>query len=647
MDFFERQDKARRNTRLLVFYFSLAVLSLILAVNVAVSLIFTGVAATNSVNEPSFAGLQSELLFWATIGTLAVILIGSISKTLQLARGGSAVAELLDGRLIDSNTRDADERKLLNVVEEMSIASGVPVPQVYVMDHEAGINAFAAGHSVSDAAISVTRGCMKMLSRDELQGVIAHEFSHILNGDMRLNLRLMGLIFGIVCLTVVGRVLARTRGRKNPLPLLGLALIVIGWAGVFFGRLIQAAVSRQRESLADASATQFTRNPAGLASALKKIGGLRYSSRIESPHAEEASHLFFANGLGDSFFATHPPLIERIRALDPSFDGKFPRVAQEPALVIPPAPAAPQAPRPPRVAGLPLIQAEMDRLAPPTVAQQAIVADIGRPTTQHLRYAVDLHQAIPPALEAAARDPLEASALVCAFLLANEPLTRQKQLNDLARVTSQIMLEEIMRICPEIEGMPPQAKIPLVDLALPALRRLSPQQFEQFHTAVKAVVASNTEKELFVYMLQKIVMRHLQTHFFPANRPVTQFYAIRPLARECGVLLSATAYAGQKNATEAYAAFTQGAQLLGYAARCDIPWLAPDQCDLSHVDVAVGCLSLAVPQIKKNVLNACAQTVAADGIIQESEAELLRAVADALDCPVPPFVQPVIAESDL
>jgi Zn-dependent protease with chaperone function len=299
VDFFARQDKARRNTKLLVFYFSLAVIFLILAVYAAASLIFSGIELKNSLDEASFTWSQLELLLWTAIGTLAVILIGSVFKTLQLARGGSAVAELLDGRLVNSNARDADERKLLNVVEEMAIASGVPVPQVYVMDGEASINAFAAGHSASDAAISVTRGCMTMLSRDELQGVIAHEFSHILNGDMRLNLRLIGLIFGILCLTVIGRVLVRSRGRKNPLPLLGIALIIIGWAGVFFGRLIQAAVSRQREVLADASAVQFTRNPAGLAGALKKIGGLAYGSRLQSPHAEEASHLFFANGLGD------------------------------------------------------------------------------------------------------------------------------------------------------------------------------------------------------------------------------------------------------------------------------------------------------------------------------------------------------------
>src|SRR4051812_7989234 len=290
--------------------------------------------------ETTSAPSQITLFLASTLGTLGIIGTGSFFKTLSLARGGRAVAELLDGRLGNPNSTDAQERKLLNIVEEMAIASGVPVPQVYVMDGEPGINAFAAGHSASDAAVSVTRGALTMLTRDELQGVIAHEFSHLLNGDMKLNLRLMGLIFGILCLTVIGRVLIRTSGKKNPLPLLGLALIIIGWVGVLFGRLIQAAVSREREFLADASAVQFTRNPSGLAGALKKIGGLAEGSQLQTNRAEEASHFFFANGLKSRFFgfATHPPLIERIKALDPSFDGKYPTVVlpDTPAEVAPP-----------------------------------------------------------------------------------------------------------------------------------------------------------------------------------------------------------------------------------------------------------------------------------------------------------------------
>lgn len=654
MDFFARQDKARRNTKLLVFYFAVAILLLIGAVYVAVALIFTGIELKNSSGETSFNWAQPELFFGTAAATLAVISMGSVFKTMALSRGGRAVAELLDGRLVNPNSTDAHERKLLNVVEEMAIASGVPVPQVYVMDGETGINAFAAGHSASDAAISVTRGCMTMLTRDELQGVIAHEFSHLLNGDMRLNLRLMGLIFGILCLTVIGRVLLQTRGKKNPLPLLGLALIIIGWIGVVFGRLIQAAVSRQREFLADASAVQFTRNPGGLAVALKKIGGLSQGSELESPRAEEASHLFFANGLSSSFFgfATHPPLEERIRALDPSFDGKFPRITTE-AIEFAAAPsplvsALSQPPPPPRASPPPLPgfgppplpgaqPPPIPSMAGPVVAEQVIAA-IGQPTTEHLQFAADLHQSLSPSLQAAAHEPLGASALVCAFLLSADSTLREKQLEELGRATSQAMREETIRIWPDAQGLPPQARIPLVDMALPALRRLSPEQFEQFRAAVKTLIASDSETDLFEYMLQKIVMRHLETKFYPARRPVTRFYNLAALAHDAGVLLSATAHAGQDDPAKARAAFTLGEESLARLAQAEIPWLPPDQCELPHLDSALERFSQAVPQIKKKVLNACALTVAADGVIQAREAELLRAIADSLDCPIPPFL---------
>ena len=642
MDFFDRQEKARRNTRILVFYFAVAVVLLVLATYAAVLLIFFGAELKESVGPATFQWWKPDVFVGATVATLAVILIGSISKTLQLSEGGSAVAEMLDGRLIDSNTTDPDERKLLHVVEEMAIASGVPVPQVYVMDDEAGINAFAAGHSPSDAAISATRGCMKLLSRDELQGVIGHEFSHILNGDMKLNLRLMGLIFGILCLTVIGRILARTRGRKNPLPLLGLALIVIGFAGVFFGRLIQAAVARQRESLADASAVQFTRNPQGLAGALKKIGGLAQGSLIKSVHAEEAYHLFFANGLPNSLFglmSTHPPLEERIRELDPAFDGKFPTVKIETRPPVESSIPKPRAAVPGPFPGFPGMKDGPAGVVASAILTQAVTQNVGRPTPRQLRYAEDLHQAIPPSLAAAAREPLSASALLYAFVLSQDPDARQTQLDALVRVASDASFQETLRIWPATQNLPVPIKIPLLDLALPALRRFSPNQFEEFRATLKALIESDDQTSLFEYMLQKAVLRHLEPYFLPAAKPVTQFYALAPLAPECGLLLSAMAYAGQQDATQAYAAFLRGAQLLSHAAQTEIPFLPEAQCDLPKVDATLARLNLAVPQIKKNVLNACAETMAADGIIQESEAELLRAIADALDCPIPPFVQ--------
>lgn len=648
MDFFERQDKARRKTKLLVFYFIVAICLLILASYAAVFAIFGRKEVVDSFGEASFTLWQPDLFLWSALGTLAVISIGSVAKTLELSAGGSAVAQMLDGRLINSNTVEADERKLLNVVEEMSIASGIPVPQVYLLENEAGINAFAAGHSTGDAAIGVTRGGMRLLSRDQLQGVIGHEFSHILNGDMRLNLRLMGLIFGILCLTVVGRILLQTRGKKNPLPLLGLALIVIGFVGVFFGRLIQAAVSRQREFLADAASVQFTRNPDGLAGALKKIGGLMLGSKLDAPHAQEASHLFFANGLriaASGLLATHPPLEERIRALDPGFDGKFPEVAPEPAAPTPPPPPSPSEapPLPPPLPGFPQFGGAGSGIVGAVVAAQAVLPDAGKITTRHLEYAADLQRSLPKALESATRDPLGASTLIYALLLSNEPAAREKQIATLATETSDPTVDETLTVWPETQSVNVQSKIPLVDLALPALRQLSPAQFHEFRAAVRVLVESDEQIDLFEYMLQKIVLRHLEPNFLPAAKTVTQFYDLRPMVADCGVLLSAVAYAGQADSAQAKAAFAHGAEPLSRMAKSEVPFLPKVDCDLPRLDAALARLALAVPQIKKNVLNACAETVAADGIIQVHEAELLRAIADSLDCPIPPFIPPLAA----
>ncbi len=333
MDFFSAQDRARRNTTRLLLLFSAAVIALVVLTNLAVAVAFGALSPEGRVNP--------ELLLIVTAVVCGGIALACLFKHLQLASGGKAIAEMLGGRLLDPASTEPAERRLLNVVEEMALAAGVPVPPVYVLPEE-GINAFAAGHASADAVIGITEGSMRLLARDELQGVVAHEFSHVLNGDMRLNLRLIAVLHGILFIALAGRVLLesmgrssrRTRSRDNSGLLflgLGLALLLIGWVGVFFGRLIKAGVSREREYLADASAVQFTRNPLGLAGALRKIGALSAQGLISNPRAETASHLFFAQAVRSRFlglFATHPPLPDRIRALDPSWGGEFP--AQEP-----------------------------------------------------------------------------------------------------------------------------------------------------------------------------------------------------------------------------------------------------------------------------------------------------------------------------
>ncbi len=646
MDFFARQDQARKNTKLLSFYFVLAVVLIVASVYLAALFMFQG-AANYRQRGPqpiSFSLWDPKIFLFAAGGTLAVIIGGSLFKTAQLSSGGSAVAESLGGRLVDTTTQDAHERKLLNVVEEMAIASGVPTPKVYVMDAEQGINAFAAGHNIHDAAIGVTRGCITSLKRDELQGVIGHEFSHILNGDMRINLRLMGIIFGIVCLTVIGRILLRSRGGnsrdKNPLPLLGIVLLILGWVGVFFGQLIQAAVSRQREFLADASAVQFTRNPDGLSGALQKIGAAHFGSQIESEHAAEASHMFFGNALKHSMFnsfATHPPLAERIRAIDPGWDGKFPQPSPEiDDLEFTAQKTARHAQPPPIIPGLPTGGAGLAAAA--TVIQaSSVMRNLGNLTPRHLRYAVEFRESLPESIRAAARDPQSACALLYALLLSRDAAQRLEQMQELADRAGSTMYESIVRLEPEVAAVAQRSRLPLLNLALPALRQLQADEFAGFHHNLTWLVESDTQIDLFEFVLQKIIRRQVEPHFSRTRPLPTQYYSFKPLRPDCEVLLSALAHTGQSEPNEIAKAFQAGAATIRASSE-PLTLRNPEACGLNEINVALDRLGLAVPQIKKNLLEACIQVVAADGLIQENEAELLRGIAETLDCPLPPFV---------
>jgi Zn-dependent protease with chaperone function len=660
MDFFARQDKARRNTKWLVWYFVLSVLFTIVLVYGAVALIF--LSRTGS--EENAARLWNPQWFaGVTTVTLTVILLGNLYKFAVLSQGGGAVARSLGGRLLNANTTDADERKVHNVVEEMAIASGTPVPDIYILDDENAINAFAAGHSTKDTAIGVTRGAMMLLSRDELQGVIGHEFSHILNGDMRLNLRLMGFLHGLLCVAIIGRVLLQVsfrgayrrryllaarndgKGGGNLLPLLGLALIVVGSIGVFFGRLIKSAVSRQREFLADASSVQFTRNPSGLAGALKKIGGLVYGSRLQTARAEEASHLFFGNGLAQSWFAlfaTHPPLADRIKAIDPQFDGTFPAVSSpkrpEPGLESePPARVRPPPIRPPQLSDLIGPRTQAGSEGRPAVSAARVLDSVGAPSSAHLDFAVTLLASLPASLTNATRDSLSAAALVYALLLSPEEKVRKRQQIFLEQELDPTVLRELRRLEAEARALKPAFRLPLVEMTLPALRRLSPGQYATFLKVNQALIESDQELDLFEYALQKMVARHLEPNFNPRGKSIVQYYSQRPLWPDFGVLLSALARAGNDDPEAVQRAFQAGVRQLGEAAS-HVQLKPEEACRLSSIDSALDRISQAVPKIKRDILTASIQTVSADGVIRPAEGELLRAVADSLDCPVPPFL---------
>jgi len=332
VNFFSAQDQARRSSRRLVAAYIAATIAIVLGVTAVVGFaLFNFSQSSYGYTSGQFIREQAPLLLGTALLTALFIFGSSLYKISRLSAGGGKVAVDMGGTPVATDVQDPLRRRLRNVVEEMAIASGVPVPEIYVMEEEHGINAFAAGFSPSDAAIAVTRGTLELLDRDELQGVIAHEFSHILNGDMKLNVRLMGVLFGIMVLGLIGRMVVRggyhssiissRRDRNAPVVLIvGIGLVILGGVGVFFARMIKAGVSRQREFLADASAVQFTRQSQGIASALKKIGGYSEGSKISATDPEEVSHMLFGSGsslLG--MFATHPPLVDRIQALDPAF----------------------------------------------------------------------------------------------------------------------------------------------------------------------------------------------------------------------------------------------------------------------------------------------------------------------------------------
>jgi Zn-dependent protease with chaperone function len=640
MDFFAHQDAARHKTKWLVCYFVLAVVLIVVSVYLSfVGIFFMGSSRTASKRhrpQPAIVLWQPRMFLWVGLGTLGVIGCGSAYRMLMLRKGGSAVAEMLGGRRVISNTTCADERKLLNVVEEMSIASGVPMPDVYVLEDEEGINAFAAGHSTNEAVIGVTKGCLRTLNRDELQGVIAHEFSHVLNGDMALNVRLIGIIFGILCIATFGRILLRTRGRKNPLPAFGLALLVVGWVGVFFGRLIQAAVSRQREFLADASAVQFTRNPEGLAGALKKIGGSTHGAQLESSHAADASHLFFGNALGASFLgmlATHPPLEDRIRAIEPAWDGRFPGIAPSTQMVE--AIVRESKIDLPRRVRMQPAQAAGGLAG---ISSKALLASVGNPTPLHLRYAEEIRDSFPKSISMAARQAHSAAALLYAMLLSRDERERASQLRGLANFVSPVIHQQVESLSSDVAEVAERARLPLMNLALPALREMSPDEYEQFKRVLQWLIESDRQIDLFEYMLQKVVRRHLDPHFVKTKHPTIQYYAMRPLERDCVALLSLLARVGHSNPAEMEKAFHDGLPHLRIPSDNALTILPDSESGLKQADAALDRISQAVPQIKKNVLIACVYTVGADGVMQEREAELLRAIADALDCPVSPLL---------
>jgi Zn-dependent protease with chaperone function len=679
MDFFARQDHARRQTTKLLVLFGISVAVIIAAVYLVAVVVMH---SNDHLYRRAFSYWDPSLFLAVAFGTGLVIGLASLYKVAELSSGGEVVAQMMGGRQVDPQTRDPAERRLLNIVEEMSLASGVPVPPVYVMDNEPSINAFAAGFHPNQAVVAVSRGCLDYLTRDELQGVLGHEFSHVLNGDMRLNLRLIGIVFGILSISVVGYYVMRSagwsdssrsrdsegRGRDNSgaIFLVGLAMYILGYLGVLLGNIIKSAISRQREFLADASSVQFTRNPDGLAGALKKIGGLVEGSRIRDAHAHEISHMFFGDAFAGSMFtmlATHPPLRERIKLLDPSFEGSFPVTEPVPdeadasgvsqlASGLKTDAQASGAERnfagasglnplagasgfdSAQAAALAGLAAGGSRPARPvSTDRDRILGQIGRPQPEHLEHASRIVAGMPPLLVQAVREPYSARAAIYALLLSrdDEP-TRQRQWQMLHQAVELPLLKALQQLSAAVDQLPPENRLPVADMAAPALKRLSPAQYAAFRQVVEALTAADGKVDLFEYCLRVVLFGCLDVQFGLRPPPTVRYKSLAQVAPAATVILSALAYAGQSEPADIQRAFQAGAGDQLATARL----LPPQQCMFSNFDAALGQLAQAAPAVKRQVLDAVVATIAADGKMTIEENELLRAVASALSCPLPP-----------
>ena len=640
MTFFERQAEARSQSKRLLLLFVAAVFAIITAVSGGFFLLlWIGADADDLKRLGGAVGLLREfsgLLLLAALLTALVIGAASLYRIASLRGGGATVARAMGGREVSEDTRDPELKRLRNVVEEIAIASSLPVPAIFVMEDEPGINAFAAGYAPADAAVAVSRGALLHLNRDELQGVIAHEFSHVLNGDMRLNIRLMGVLFGVLALGVIGgRVLELTRGSRNrdagPIVAIGLVLMVVGYVGLFFGRLIKAAVSRQREFLADASAVQFTRQTHGIAGALKKIGGLPVGSKLASAETEEIAHMLFGEGMGFAgLFATHPPLHERIKALEPGFNPAELKRLQAQWLKEPPrgmdedlALGLAQRHR----GELPTREAEIE------LQVERVIEQVGAPDAQDYLRAGEVRAAIPPAIELALQRPERAQALLLGLLLDREERLRAQQLHALRELLGASVAEQAQVESALLIGLHPALRLPVLLLALGTVRHLGRAGQQRLVDAVDALIHADGELELFEYAIGRLLARQIEDSIDPRTRARQRMIKLSEAGDAVADLLNVLAWYGHDSESDARRAYLSA--LHAALPQLAKPYVSPQ--DWRHrLDQALPVLDRIDPPGKRLLVEALVVAITHDQRVNLEEAELLRTVCAYLRCPLPP-----------
>ncbi len=640
MNFFEQQDIARRNARLLTMLFLVAVFTLIVLTNAAVAL-FMWFGHDYNVYSGSREGMSGFLSYfsWARFGGIGMGVSSTVAlvvlvKWFQLSTGGKQVAESMGGTRILPQADDPGERRVLNVVQELSLAANMPVPPVYVMNDERGINAFAAGITPADAVVAVTRGTIEQLGRDELQGVIAHEFSHILNGDMRLNIRLAAMLKGITFIGDVGYFLLhsshRRRGtsRKNEsaLPLLGLGLLCVGWLGGMAAGFIKAAISRQKEYLADASAVQFTRNPEGIANALKVIGGYIPGTLVHAARAVEMSHIFFGQVRHHLWqvFATHPPIEERIRRLDPRWGGKFIERKVKHYETKTRAQGGGRA----AIVGAAI-------LASTSVANEALEeamaeqdADFG-PSPDALDVLSAKNHELPLAFVQHSHEPLGANALVFALLISRDRELQKKQLSIIAENNIAGLVDLVFTLAPGIQALHAPLRLPLLEMCLPGLKSISEPQYRIFKNTLLRIVRADGHTDLYEWCIFQLVRHYLDPEFFKVTASRPRYRRLHKVAYHVRVVMSMLAH---ESGGDTQAVFRIAADELGFTALQILP---SEVCNVEIFSKAVGELADCYPLLKPRLLKAMALAAGLDGKTSGVEQEIIASVAAVMDCPVP------------
>ncbi len=636
MDFFQAQEQAKNKTWKLILLYVLAVFTLIIAVYLVVLFLFAyQQGGVSEIWNPA-------LFFTVSTFTILLILVGTISRVMQLRKGGAAVAEMLGGRKLDPSTTDFKEKQLRNVVEEMSIASGLPVPDIYILDNEPSINAFAAGYGPRDAAVGVTRGTLDQLNRDELQGVIAHEFSHIFNGDMRINIRLIGILNGILLLHLMGMILMRSsffagRGRSSrnnkdggamAILVLGISLIIIGYIGMIFGRMIQAAVSRQREYLADAAAVQYTRNPDGLAGALRKIASKTGSgSELEDGHAMELSHLFFANSYKSamsSLLASHPPIEKRIMAIDPSHDAHSAKESERVRKRM----EKYRVEQPKSGGGSAKDGDGFGELFRP----ELILAAVGTLGQNDLSHVQKVMKELPDDVTNAIHNTLDAEALIYGLLLSGDKEVSVNQLATISNHSGEEVAQAVERVQPMLKKVKPEWNLLVVDLSIPALKGMSKKQYQQFKHTIEELIKADDTVSVFEFALEKVIFHSLEAEFNKKPEPKIKYHNLKPMGRELSLLLSALAHSSDGDSQNAWDAALKSIEKI---RPDDMELLDLEECSFENIDKAIEAFAQSARPVQKYVLSAAIHAVAADGVMSRKEIELLRAISISIDCPLP------------